>query len=80
MPFGTVSETSARPSLPSFSELIRFIHRQTQQQVRDLAIHQRESRMVVTGRTETYYAKQLVTQAILMAAPAVQLVNEISVG
>jgi hypothetical protein len=74
------TETSARPTSPSFSELIRFVHRQTQQQVRDLAIHQRESRMVVTGRAATYYAKQLVTQAILTAAPAVQLVNEISVG
>jgi hypothetical protein len=80
MPFGTVTETSAPPTSPSFSELIRFVHRHTQQQVRELAIHQRESCMVVTGRTETYYAKQLVTQAILMAAPAVQLVNEISVG
>jgi hypothetical protein len=79
MPFATITETS-RPSSPSFSELIRFVHRQTQQQVRDLAIHQREDRMIVTGRSDTYYAKQLVTQAILTAAPAVQLVNEISVG
>ena len=80
MPPATMTETSSRPSSPSFSELIRFVHRQTQQQVRDLAIHQREGRLVVTGRSETYYAKQLVTQAILTAAPAVRLVNEISVG
>jgi hypothetical protein len=79
MPFAT-TESTARPNSPSLSELIRFIHRQTQQQVRELAIHQRENRLVVTGRTATYYAKQLVTQAILTAAPAVQLVNEISVG
>jgi len=80
MPFATMTETSARPSSPCFSELIRFVHRQTQQQIRDLAIHQREERVVVTGRADTYYAKQLVTQAILSAAPAVQLLNEISVG
>jgi hypothetical protein len=80
MPLATMTETSARPNSPSFTELIRFVHRQTQQQVRELAIHQREGRMVVTGRADTYYAKQMVTQAILTAAPAVQLVNEISVG
>jgi hypothetical protein len=76
----TTTETLARLSSPSFSDLVRLVHRQTQQQVRDLAIHQREGRMVVTGRADTYYAKQLVTQAILTAAPAVRLVNEISVG
>ncbi|HXY34809.1 MAG TPA: hypothetical protein VEI07_11320 [Planctomycetaceae bacterium] len=80
MPLATTTEPSARPVSPGFSELLRFIHRQTQQQVRDLAIHLREGRLVVTGRSETYYAKQLVTQAILTAAPAVQLFNEISVG
>jgi hypothetical protein len=80
MPLAMQTETSARPTSPSFSELIRFVHRQTQQQVRELALHLREGRMVVTGRADTYYAKQLVTQAILTAAPAVQLANEISVG
>jgi hypothetical protein len=80
MPTVTMMETPVRPSSPSLSELIRFVHRQTLQQVRDLAIHQREGRLVVTGRSATYYAKQLVTQAILSAAPAAQLVNEISVG
>jgi hypothetical protein len=80
MPFATMTETSARPASPSFSELIRFVHRQTQQQIRELAIHHRDGRIVVTGRADTYYAKQLVTQAILTAAPAVRLFNEISVG
>jgi hypothetical protein len=75
-----VTETAARNSSPSFSDLIRFVHRQTLQQIRDLAIHHREGRLVVTGRTDTYYTKQLATQAILTAAPAVRLVNEISVG
>jgi hypothetical protein len=80
MPLATRTEAAPRPGLPTVSELIRFVHRQTQRQVRDLAIHQRDDRMVVTGRADTYYAKQLVTQAILTAAPAVQLVNEVSVG
>jgi hypothetical protein len=75
-----VTETAVRNGLPSFSDLVRFVHRQTLQQIRDLAIHHREGRLVVTGRADTYYAKQLATQAILTAAPSVQLVNEISVG
>ena len=80
MRLATITEMSARPSWPSFAELIRFVHRQTQRQIRELAIHEREDRLVVTGRADTYYAKQLATQAILTAAPAAQLVNEISVG
>jgi uncharacterized protein YcaQ len=73
------TETTVRHS-SSFADLLRFVHRQTLQQIRDLAIHQREGRLVLTGRADTYYAKQLATQAILTAAPAVQLMNEISVG
>jgi hypothetical protein len=81
MPLATRTEASVpRLGSPTFSDLIRFVHRQTHHQVRDLAIHQRDDRMVVTGRADTYYVKQLVTQAILTAAPAVQLVNEVSVG
>ncbi len=60
--------------------LIDYVNRETQQQVRDLSIRQRDDRLIVTGRSRTYYAKQLVTQAILVSIPAVRLVNEICVG
>jgi hypothetical protein len=59
--------------------LTHFVHRETQQQVRDLAIRHRDGGLVVTGRSRTYYVKQLVTQAILISVPTVRLLNEISV-
>jgi hypothetical protein len=60
--------------------LIDFVNRETQQQVRDLSIRQRDGGLIVTGRSRTYYVKQLVTQAILVSIPAVRLMNEICVG
>jgi hypothetical protein len=60
--------------------LIDFVNRETQQQVRDLSIRQRDGGLIVTGTSRTYYVKQLVTQAILVSIPAVRLVNEICVG
>jgi len=77
----TLTATTHERVIPcNLSDLVRFVHSQTQQQVQDLSIHHREGRLIVTGRSRTYYAKQLVTQAILMAVPAVQLVNDICVG
>lgn len=60
--------------------LIDFVNRETQQQVRDLSIRQRDGGLIVTGTSRTYYVKQLVTQAILVSIPAVRLMNEICVG
>jgi hypothetical protein len=61
-------------------KLVDFVNRETQQQVRDLEIRHRDGGLLVTGRSSTYYVKQLVTQAIFVSVPAVRLVNEICVG
>jgi hypothetical protein len=60
--------------------LVDFVNRETQQQVRNLSIRQRDGGLIVTGTSRTYYVKQLVTQAILVSIPAVRLINEICVG
>jgi hypothetical protein len=70
----------ARQSSTYLGDLVRFVNRQTQQQVQDLSIHHGDGGLVVTGRSPTYYVQQLVTQAIQMSAPAVRLVNAIRVG
>jgi hypothetical protein len=76
----TLTET-AKSQIPcDLRDLLEFVNRETLQQVRDLAIRHRDGRLIVTGRSSTYYAKQLVTQAILVAVPAVRLINEICVG
>jgi|ERR1700685_2694460 len=82
---GTVAETLMenailRQNTGDLRELVNFVHRKTQQQVRDLAIRRRDDGLVVTGRSSTYYVKQLVTQAILVSLPAVRLLNDIRVG
>ena len=69
-----------RQNTGDLRELVNFVHRKTQQQVRDLAIRRRDDGLVVTGRSSTYYVKQLVTQAILVSLPAVRLLNDIRVG
>jgi hypothetical protein len=80
MPTATLTATlPGREDSSNLSELVRFVHSQTQQQVSNLSIHHREGRLVVTGQSRTYYIKQLVTQAILMSLPAVHLVNDICV-
>ncbi len=60
-------------------ELVRRVEAQTARQVQDLQIHCEGSRVTVTGRSRTYYIKQLVTQAIMGCTPSMQLCNEISV-
>lgn len=76
----TLMETAKSQSPCDLGDLLQFVNRETQQQVQDLSIRHRDGRLIVTGRSSTYYAKQLVTQAILVAVPAVRLVNEICVG
>ena len=77
----TLTESAAFiQSSCDLGDLMDFVNRETQQQVRNLAIRHREGALIVTGRSRTYYIKQLVTQAIFVSLPAVRLMNEIRVG
>jgi hypothetical protein len=75
-----IDTAPGRQTCGNLVELVRFVNHQTHQQVEDLSIHSREGRLVVTGRSPSYYVKQLVTQAIRRLAPSVRLLNEICVG
>ncbi len=74
------TDTRVRHNGSNLLELHRLVNCQTQLQVSDLAIRQCDGMLVVTGRSPTYYVKQLVTQAILGRFPSVRLANEIDVG
>ena len=74
-----VRQTIAEPQLAFCEELLQSIEARTNRQVRDLRIDCEESRVRVTGRSPTFYLKQLVTQAVLTAAPRVRLENEVLV-
>jgi hypothetical protein len=75
-----IDAASGRQPCGSLVDLERFVNSQTHQQVEDLSIHSREGRLVVTGRSPSYYVKQLVTQSIRRLVPSVLLLNEICVG
>jgi hypothetical protein len=75
-----IDTASGRQTCGNLVELVRFVNHQTHQQVEDLSIHSREGRLVVTGRSQSYYIKQLVTQSILRLVPSARLLNEICVG
>ena len=65
--------------VPTREELIRCVESKTYQQIEDLDIQCRGSRVRVSGRSSTYYVKQLVTHAILTSIPAAKLENDICV-
>jgi len=60
--------------------LRRSVQSFTHRQIRGLEISCNGSDVVVSGRCQTYYTKQLVTQAIKTTEPLLQLHNEIKVG
>jgi uncharacterized protein YcaQ len=79
------SETLAEPTTRmhdslEMHRLLRRIRTLTQHQVDDLAISHRAGELVITGRSRTYYVKQLATQAVLSASPRLRFANEIAVG
>ena len=59
--------------------LFCHINAETHRQVKDLEIAWMADRVIVTGRSRSYYVKQLATQAVFAAAPEAKLDNEIVV-
>ncbi len=75
-----VNETYGAVDGYETSELARTIASLTHHQVRDLTVELLHDRLVINGRSSSYYLKQLATQAARAAYPNVELMNEISVG
>lgn len=59
--------------------LLRRVDAGTYRQIQDLDVACVGNRVVVTGRSRTFYVKQLATQAVFTAAPGVKIANEIDV-
>lgn len=60
-------------------ELEGLVQCRTSGRIRDLRIDAYSDRVVISGRTSTYYAKQLAQQAAMELAGLGQLRNEIEV-
>lgn len=71
------------PSSPELIDLIeqveQAVHSRTGGRIRGLCIRINEGCLVVTGRTSTYYNKQLVTHAVRDAVDDMSVLNEVEV-
>ncbi len=61
-------------------ELTRRIDSRTFHQVHNLHVWHESGRVVLRGRSESYYVKQLATHAVLDLMPGVVLENSIDVA
>lgn len=68
------------PNVPTRETLLRTIDEETYRQVRDLAVRVDGSRVQVSGVSESFYVKQLVTRAVQSAAPKARLSNDVLVA
>ncbi|MDA0835625.1 MAG: hypothetical protein O2955_12525 [Planctomycetota bacterium] len=57
----------------------RLVRKRTGLLIRDLQAQVNDSEVLLTGRTSTYYTKQLATHAVLDALKMVNLTNDIEV-
>jgi hypothetical protein len=57
----------------------REVRQRTSGRIRGLQVRVVNGQVVITGRTSTYYAKQLVTHAALEAAEELSVCNEVEV-
>ena len=62
------------------SELTQRIDSKTFRQVRDLNVVHDSGRVILRGRSESYYVKQLATHAVLDLLPGVLIENSIDVS
>lgn len=72
------------PAKPEFVELIeqveQAVHARTGGRIRGLHIHIEDGCLVISGRTSTYYNKQLATHAVRDTVDELSLLNQIEVS
>ena len=66
-------------SQPLVETIERVVHSRTGGMIRELRVELNKGEVVMTGRTATYYAKQLATHAALEAIENLSLTNDIEV-
>ena len=72
-------ERIAGRRLNSERRLLEDVETRTFRQIQDLDIEWDEERVIVTGRSRSYYIKQLATHAIRTGAPHARIDNRIVV-
>lgn len=71
----------AFPQAPQslIARIEQSVHSRTGGRIRGLRVEIVDGEVVISGRTSTYYSKQLATHAVLSAVEDVSLTNEIEV-
>ncbi len=72
-------ETTPSPPPAVVERIEHFVHLRTNGMVRDLMVKVVDGAIVLSGRTATYYNKQLATHAVLSTLSDVVLTNNIEV-
>ncbi len=72
-------QTTSGPLPGTIERIEHFVHLRTNGMVRDLNVEVVGGTVVLTGRTATYYNKQLATHAVLSTMSDVVLTNDIEV-
>ncbi|HUG89547.1 MAG TPA: BON domain-containing protein [Planctomycetaceae bacterium] len=72
-------QTLAEPSPDTLDAIARAIRLRTSGQIRDLHVDVLDGEVVLSGRTSTYYTKQLATHAVLDLVDDLALSNDIEV-
>jgi hypothetical protein len=72
-------QTFAEPTHDTVEAVERAIRLRTSGQIRELHVDISDGEVVLTGRTSTYYTKQLATHAVLDLVDDLGLSNEIEV-
>ena len=73
------SPRDTRPSQDALTELTACVRARSFRRVRNLRLSLRDGGLVITGRADSYYAKQLAQHALLTAAVLPLRANEIVV-
>ena len=76
----SIAFVPSSPGLPHLLELVeRAVHVKTGGRIRGLSVRVDGGRLIVSGKTSSYYNKQLVTCAVQRAAEDMSLRNDIEV-
>lgn len=71
---------AARPSNPLVERLEHFVNTRTNGMIRHLEVSVVENDVIISGKANTYYTKQLATHAILELVQGFTLTNNIEVA
>ncbi len=72
-------ETATASPIAIVERIEHFVQLRTNGMVRDLNVDVVDGQIILTGRTATYYNKQLATHAVLSTVNDVVLTNDIEV-